>query len=102
VSHTAPPPYPGADLSSPLLEAARVVQKARMNGQKLSQTIAQQDAFNPISAEAEQVLRLGYGPNFDGRLSRDNMRTAIDAAAAEGQQQTTEASCRHFSCDNHR
>ena len=53
--------HPGADLSSPLLVRRRVVQIARMNGQKLSQTIAQQDAFNPISAEADSFFASGTG-----------------------------------------
>jgi hypothetical protein len=82
---------PGADLAGPMLEAARVVQRAKMNGSRLSDIVAQKDAFNRISDEAHQLLQIAYGPNFTGRLSRDNMRKVIDAAASEAVQQTTDA-----------
>ena len=82
---------PSADLSAPLAEAARVVQRTRQSGQRLGDAVAQQDAFQPISAEAQGLLKLAYGEDLGGRLSRARMGDHVGAILSDLGQQSTEA-----------
>lgn len=81
--------HPGADLSAPAVEAARVVQRARGAGQRLGDTVAQTDAFNPISEDAKAVLRAGYGADYAGRLNRGRLNKILGEALDEAHEQTT-------------
>ena len=81
--------HPGADLSAPAVEAARVVQRARGAGQRLGDAVAQTDAFNPISEDAKAVLRAGYGADYAGRLNRGRLSKILGEALDEAHQQTT-------------
>lgn len=82
---------PAADLSPSMVDAARFVWDARRKGVSLPNAVAQQDAFNPISAEAYRVLQAGYGENLAGRISRERFDAIAKSAIAEAEQQTTEA-----------
>ncbi len=80
-----------ADLSAPLAEAARVVQRTRQSGQRLGDAVAQSDAFQPISAEAQGLLKLAYGEDLGGRLSRARMGDHVGSILSDLGQQSTEA-----------
>ena len=80
-----------SDLSRPLAEAARIVQDARRRGLKLSDAIAQQDAFSRPSDEAREVLMIAYGNNLTERLSRERFETALRSVIADSERQTTDA-----------
>lgn len=78
---------PRVDIGPRLVEAARLVQLARRTGVPLRDVVAQQDSFRPISAEAEHILRFGYGDNLTGRLSRNRFGAYLKAYAEEAEQQ---------------
>lgn len=82
---------PGADLSKPLLEAAQLVQAARSKGLKLPEAVAQQDAFQKLSPEADAVLRTVYGADLTGRVNRSRAGEALRSAVADAGQQAPEA-----------
>lgn len=82
---------PEADMSKSFLEAARVVQGAKARGLKLPEAIAQQDAFQRISPEADLVLQVAYGPSYAGRLNRSRAADELRSAVSEASQQTTDA-----------
>lgn len=82
---------PEADLSKPLLEAARVVQGAKARGLKLPEAMAQQDAFQRISPEADLVLQVAYGPSYAGRLNRARAADELRSAVSDASQQTSDA-----------
>ncbi len=82
---------PAADLSGPMVEAARVVQRARSTGQRIGDVVAQQDAFSPISGNAQHLLRLAYGEDLAGRISRSRMTEQLGSVLSDLGRQTTEA-----------
>ena len=82
---------PAADLSGPMVEAAQVIQRARETGQRLGDVVAQQDAFQPMSHAADNLLRLAYGEDLAGRVSRSRMGEQLGAVASDLSQQTTGA-----------
>lgn len=81
----------GADLSGHLRDAGAVVQDARSKGVKIADAVAQHDAFDPISAEAELILRAAYGPDLAGRLAGGRFTEWLRRSVHEASQQTTEA-----------
>ena len=74
---------PDRDLAPALVDAARLVKMARERGRPLFEIIAQQDAFNPISEETENILRAAYGDNFRGRVSRVKLASVLAYYAEE-------------------
>ena len=82
---------PAADLSRPMVEAAQVIQRARETRQRLGDVVAQQDAFHPISHDAQQLLRLAYGQDLGGRISRARMGEQLGLILSDLGQQTTQA-----------
>lgn len=81
----------GADVSVPLVEAARMIQSARRRGIKISAAVAQQDAFDALTAAGLDVLVAAYGPALNGRLSRGRFETILASAIAEAELQTADA-----------
>lgn len=80
-----------ANIAAPVLEAGRVVQRARSTNTKLDDAVAQQDAFSPISEAAHSVLKAGYGPDLTGRLSQSRMGAYLSDALGEARQQSAGA-----------
>ena len=68
---------PAVDIAPSLVEAARVVQSARQRGISLADAVAQQDAFNPVSANAVRLLQHAYGENLAGRMSREAFANSL-------------------------
>ncbi|WIJ26602.1 hypothetical protein [Devosia sp. RR2S18] len=82
---------PGADLSKPLVEAAKLVQDARRRGITIADAVAQQDAFSRLSDDARGVLSSAYGQSLKGRLSQERFNSFMRTAISELEQQSTEA-----------
>lgn len=78
-------------LSRPLAEAARIVQDSRRRGLRLTDAVAQRDAFSKPSREAMEVLMIAYGDDLTVRLSRERFDIAIRAVIADSERQTTDA-----------
>jgi hypothetical protein len=79
------------DVTKPLTEAARIVQKARARGQSLPDAVAQLDAFNSVSPTAEQILRVAYGDDLRGRLSQARFTDQLQHYVEHAAGQSTEA-----------
>lgn len=80
------------DISAPLVEASRIVQKARASRTPLADVVAQGDAFNRISPMAESLLREAYGPDLRGRINRVKFSNLLCYYAGEAGKVSTEAS----------
>jgi hypothetical protein len=80
-----------ADLAPAITEAAGVVQRARAEGVRIPDLVAQADAFNPVSQDALRVLRIAYGNELSGRLSREKLNDIMRQAVREAEQQTSGA-----------
>lgn len=82
---------PTSDLSKPIAEAARLIQDARKRGLKLSEIVNQNDAFSQISPEALAIMKIGYGDDLTGRLSKENFTSIMREAIRDAELQTTDA-----------
>ncbi len=82
--------HPEADISAPVLEAGRVVQRARAGNMRLADAVAQRDAFDPISDGAHTILKAGYGANLTGRLSRTRLGEYLNDAGGEAMMQSAQ------------
>jgi hypothetical protein len=78
---------PAVGIAKPLREAANAVSQARARGLRLSDYLAQQDAFSQVSPEAESILRMAYGRNLAKRLSRAKLANQIEFYTAEAAKQ---------------
>lgn len=68
---------PAYNLAPGLVEATRIVQRARTKGISLSDAVAQLDAFSQVSPLATAVLHAAYGENLVGQMSRARMGEAL-------------------------
>lgn len=75
------------DPTAPLLDAARVAQRARTGGVPIGDVLAQRDAFNPLHPMAEQFLRAAYGDDLS-RISRGRAGEALRTYTADAMRQT--------------
>lgn len=74
------------DPTAALLDAVRVVQRARKDGVPIGDVLAQSDAFNRISPDAETFLRAAYGDGFK-RISSRRAAEALDVYVGDALQQ---------------
>lgn len=70
-----------------LLDAVRVVQRARKDGVPIGDVLKQADAFNPVHGDAETFLRAAYGDGFK-RVSGRRAAEALDTYVGDAMQQT--------------
>jgi hypothetical protein len=77
------------EISKPLVEAANVVRQARATGMKLSDLVAQKDAFTPLPESAVTILRAAYGDELNGRLSRARLGQLLRFYTDEAGRQST-------------
>jgi len=82
---------PAVDLAPSLVEATRVIQNARQKGISLADAVGQQDAFNQVSPQAEQLLRAAYGENLTGRMSQGDFAKLLGDYANRAAEQSTSA-----------
>lgn len=82
---------PAVDIAPALVEATRAVQQSRQKGISLADTVAQQDVFNPMSAQAEGLLRAAYGPELTGRMSQADFASLLADYAQRAREQSTTA-----------
>ena len=83
---------PGVDIAPSLVEAAQAVKQARQKGLSLSNAVAQRDAFNQLSPEAEMVLKGAYGPNLSGRMSQQQVGDMLASYAKRAGEQSSAGS----------
>ena len=82
----------GVDITRNLVEAAQAVRQAKAAGISLRDYVGQRDAFGGgVSERAEDLLRLAYGDNLAGRVSRGNLSRYLTTYAARAEQQSTQA-----------
>lgn len=80
---------PTTDISSNLLEAARLVSQARQKGISIRDMVGQRDMLGGgIQPLTEQILREAYGDNLTGRISAakfaDKLTFYVDEARKQG------------------
>ena len=83
---------PAVDISPSLVEAAQAVKQARQRGISLSDAVAQRDAFNQLSPQAEAVLKAAYGPNLSGRMSQQQIGDMLSSYAKRAGEQSSAGS----------
>jgi ddrB-like ParB superfamily domain len=82
---------PGVDITPDILDAVRLVDRARSRGVPLSLVAGVKDAFNPTSPVTDLLLQGAYGHSLSDRLSRDRFASLLRDYVKEAKQQTTEA-----------
>jgi ddrB-like ParB superfamily domain len=79
------------DIAPALVEAARVVQRARASQTPIADLVAQSDAFTKLSPEALDVLHAAYGDDLRARLSQESFGNYLRFVTNEAAKNSTEA-----------
>lgn len=76
------------DIGPALIEAANLIQTAKRQRISLADAVAQRDAFSQPSVAAETILRLAFGDNLAGRMSRAKFANLVSDYSEKAQVQS--------------